>query len=100
MKQILKCSMLCVILFITGCTEDENIMRGYSTADGDEIVFDAEAGYPTSRTIYDDYVPGSNSQGISWVKGDKVSIYSPTSPSLTQVDYEVKIKDGVGKKAV
>lgn len=100
MKQILKCSMLCVILFITGCTEDENIMRGYSTADGDEIVFDAEAGYPTSRTIYDDYVPGSDNQGISWVNGDKVSIYSPTSPSLTQVDYVVKTKNGAEKKAV
>lgn len=91
MRHILKYSMLYVILLAAGCTDDENIMKGYPTADGDEIVFDAKAGYPTSRTIYDDYEPGSGAQGISWVNGDKISIYSPTSPNTTQVDYQVSI---------
>lgn len=91
MRHILKYSMLYVILLAAGCTDDENIMKGYPTADGDEIVFDAKAGYPTSRTIYDDYEPGSGAQGISWVNGDKISIYSSTSPNTTQVDYQVSI---------
>lgn len=99
MKRKIMYLLVCSAILIAGCTEEE-IMSNYPIADGDEIIFDASAGYPTSRTIYDDYVPGSGNQGISWIDGDQVSIYSPTSPNTTQVDYEVKTSSGVSNTAV
>lgn len=87
---------VCSVIAFAGCKKDD-VMSGYPTANGDRVVFNASAGYEyeaNSRTIYEDFVSGSNNQGISWINGDRVSIYSKTSPNTQQVDYQVITKDG------
>lgn len=81
---------------MSGCTEEEFVQKDNNIPKGNGIVFGANASYagdPQSRTEYGDYVTGDNgekvSQAINWVTDDHVDIYSPTSPTLQQVEYGI-----------
>lgn len=86
------------LLAFAGCSDDIN-GGGSDLPKGNGIVFGTSAGYAgnNTRVAYGDYVfdgTGTGfmnriSQDIEWVDGDQVSVYSPTSPSLQQVDYDV-----------
>ena len=75
------------VLVMSGCTDDE-FKQNNNIPKGNGIVFGANASYnggPQTRTEYGDYVTdgGGNkiSQEIKWVPGDRVDIYSSTSPT-------------------
>lgn len=81
---------------MSGCTEEEFVQKDNNIPKGNGIVFGANASYagdPQSRTEYGDYVTDGSgnkvSQAIKWVDSDHVDIYSPTSPSLKKVEYDI-----------
>ena len=82
------------LLGMAGCTDDD---LG-NTADnnrpkGNGIVFGASANYvgTRTRTIYGDYdnVDNPTSQELLWESDDRVEIFSPESPTVKQVEYQV-----------
>lgn len=89
------------LLAIAGCADDELLNgQGDGRPKGNGIVFGASANYagPITRVVYGDYTYedghegdyGSRlSQAINWEEDDQVSIYSPTSPTIKQVDYDI-----------
>lgn len=89
------------LLAIAGCADDELLNgQGDGRPKGNGIVFGASANYagPITRVVYGDYTYedgyegdyGSRlSQAINWEDDDQVSIYSPTSPTIKQVDYDI-----------
>lgn len=89
------------LLAIAGCADDELLNgQGDGRPKGNGIVFGASANYagPITRVVYGDYTYedghegdyGSRlSQAINWEDNDQVSIYSPTSPTIKQVDYDI-----------
>lgn len=84
-----------VVLVMSGCTDDE-FKQNNNIPKGNGIVFGANASYnggPQTRTEYGDYVTDNTgkkiSQAIKWLSTDKVDIYSPTSPTLTKVEYGI-----------
>lgn len=84
-----------VALIMSGCTDDE-FTQNNNIPKGNGIVFGANASYnggPKTKTQYGDYVTDEAgekiSQAIEWVSGDRVDIYSPTSPSLKKVEYGI-----------
>lgn len=84
-----------VVLVMSGCTDDE-FKQNNNIPKGNGIVFGANASYnggPQTRTEYGDYVTDDTgkkiSQAIKWLSTDKVDIYSPTSPTLTKVEYGI-----------
>ena len=93
------CSALALFAF-TGCSDDDIAPGGGKIPEGNGIVFGASAGYskPSTRVEYGDYEYKGGyegqfeyriSQDLNWVKGDRVSIFSPTSPNTTKQEYEI-----------
>lgn len=89
------------LLAIAGCADDELLNgQGDGRPKGNGIVFGASANYagPITRVVYGDYTYEDGhegdydsrlSQAINWEEDDQVSIYSPTSPTIKQVDYDI-----------
>ena len=77
-----------------GCSDEEIVKQDDNRPQGNGIVFGASAGYVGTRTAYGDYTNGDDgqpaSQEILWIENDRVEVYSPTSPTVKQVEYEVK----------
>lgn len=83
-----------VLFAMTGCSDEDIVKQENNRPQGNGIVFGASAGYvgeADSRTAYGDYNDPDNptSQEILWVDKDRVEVYSPTSPTKKQVEYEV-----------
>lgn len=83
-------------LVVLGSCSDEQIVNGNDNGrpEGNGIVFGASANYinkPGTKTEYGDYDNPSNptSQEILWVADDRVEVWSPTSPSVKQVEYQI-----------
>ena len=78
------------LLSMTGCADDE-LGSNSGRPSGNGIVFGASANSVTTRTAYGDYdnPTSPTKQEILWLDKDRVEIYSPTSPSKKQVEYEV-----------
>lgn len=80
---------------MAGCADEDLGKPDGGKPQGNGIVFGASASYvgdePGKRTIYGDYDNPDNptSQEILWVDQDRVEIYSPTSPTKKQVEYEI-----------
>lgn len=85
----------CALFAMAGCADEDLGKPDGGKPQGNGIVFGASASYvgdePGKRTIYGDYDNPDNptSQEILWVDRDRVEIYSPTSPTKKQVEYEV-----------
>ena len=83
-----------VLFAMTGCSDEEIVKQDDNRPQGNGIVFGASAGYVGTRTAYGDYTNGDDgqpaSQEILWIENDRVEVYSPTSPTVKQVEYEVK----------
>lgn len=85
----------CALFAMAGCADEDLGKPDGGKPQGNGIVFGASASYvgdePGKRTIYGDYDNPDNptSQEILWVNRDRVEIYSPTSPTKKQVEYEV-----------
>ena len=85
-----------VLFAMAGCADDD-LTEGQDSGVrpvGNGIVFGATAGYdndPSVRTSYGDYDDESapTSQAINWESGDRVDIYSPESPNVQKVEYEI-----------
>ena len=93
------CSALALFAF-TGCSDDDIAPGGGKIPEGNGIVFGASAGYskPSTRVEYGDYEYKDGYQGqfeyrisqdLNWVEGDRVSIFSPTSPNTMKQEYEI-----------
>lgn len=97
-KLYLGASLSMMLFAITGCSDEEIVQQqNNNIPQSNGIVFDASAGYAgdaRSRTEYGDYeTDGSGnkiSQAIEWINGDKVSVYSPESPTGPTVEYEIQ----------
>ena len=80
-------------IFMLGSCSDEQIVEGNGgRPTGNGIVFGASTGYagaPGSKTAYGDVSADGSSQEILWVIGDRVDVYSPSSPSMTKAEYEI-----------
>ena len=83
-------------LVVLGSCSDEQIVNGNDNGrpEGNGIVFGASANYikkPGTKTAYGDYNDPSNptSQEILWLADDRVEVWSPTSPSVKQVEYQI-----------
>ena len=80
-------------IFMLGSCSDEQIVEGNGgRPTGNGIVFGASTGYagaPGSKTAYGDVSADGSSQEILWVAGDRVDVYSPSSPSMTKAEYEI-----------
>lgn len=85
----------CALFAMAGCADEDLGKPDGGKPQGNGIVFGASASYvgdePGKRTIYGDYDNPDNptSQEILWVDQDRVEIYSPTSPTKKQVEYEI-----------
>lgn len=84
----------------TGCSDDNIVSEGGKIPEGNGIVFGASASYskPSTRVEYGDYEYKDGyqdlfeyriSQDLNWVEGDRVSIFSPTSPNTTKQEYKI-----------
>lgn len=97
-KLYLGASLSMMLFAITGCSDEEIVQQqNNNIPQSNGIVFDASAGYAgdaRSRTEYGDYeTDGSGnkiSQAIEWINGDKVSVYSPESPTGPTVEYGIQ----------
>lgn len=83
-------------LVVLGSCSDEQIVNGNDNGrpEGNGIVFGASANYikkPGTKTEYGDYNDPINptSQEILWLADDRVEVWSPTSPSVKQVEYQI-----------
>ena len=83
-------------LVVLGSCSDEQIVNGNDNGrpEGNGIVFGASANYikkPGTKTAYGDYNDPINptSQEILWLADDRVEVWSPTSPSVKQVEYQI-----------
>ena len=83
-------------LVVLGSCSDEQIVEGNDNGrpEGNGIVFGASANYikkPGTKTAYGDYNDPINptSQEILWLADDRVEVWSPTSPSVKQVEYQI-----------
>ena len=83
-------------LVVLGSCSDEQIVNGNDNGrpEGNGIVFGASANYikkPGTKTAYGDYNDPINptSQEILWLTDDRVEVWSPTSPSVKQVEYQI-----------
>ena len=83
-------------LVVLGSCSDEQIVNGNDNGrpEGNGIVFGASANYikkPGTKTAYGDYNDQNNptSQEILWLADDRVEVWSPTSPSVKQVEYQI-----------
>lgn len=78
---------------MVGCSDETEEYIDPNRPQGNGIVFGASASlnYANTRTAYGDYDNPTNptSQEILWLNGDRVEVYSPTSPTVKQVEYEV-----------
>lgn len=85
----------CALFAMAGCADEDLGKPDGGKPQGNGIVFGASASYvgdePGKRTIYGDYDNpyDPTSQEILWVDQDRVEIYSPTSPTKKQVEYEI-----------
>lgn len=85
----------CALFAMAGCADEDLGKPDGGKPQGNGIVFGASASYvgdePGKRTIYGDYDDPDNptSQEILWEDKDRVEIYSPTSPTKKQVEYEI-----------
>lgn len=86
-----------VALALTACSDDLDNGKDSNRPQGNGIVFGANANYAgdgvETRTEYGDYNNSdptqATSQEILWTDGDRVDVYSPTSPNQTKVEYEI-----------
>lgn len=85
-----------IAVAMSGCADDKFTQNDNNIPKGNGIVFGANASYSggsQSRTEYGDYVTDDTgkkiSQKIKWLSTDRVDIYSPTSPTLTKVEYGI-----------
>lgn len=83
-------------LVVLGSCSDEQIVNGNDNGrpEGNGIVFGASANYikkPGTKTAYGDYDNPSDpkSQEILWLADDRVEVWSRTSPSVKQVEYQI-----------
>lgn len=82
------------LLAVAGCSDDLDNGADGNRPKGNGIVFGASADYvgnPETRTAYGDYDDPDNptSQEILWLADDRVEVWSPQSPTKTQVEYQI-----------
>lgn len=78
------------LLALVGCSDD--IVQKETPVTGNGIVFGANANYaggPETRTEYGEISADGKSQAINWIENDQVVIYSPTSPTVKEMQYGI-----------
>lgn len=83
------CSAM-AIFAMTSCSDDFGNDTDTRPTGHNGIVFGATAGYAGDADSKTEYgTINGNLQEIRWADGDRVDIYSPTSPNQQQVEYEI-----------
>lgn len=93
-----------VALLATGCADEFGQQHTTKYA-GNEIVFGGRAAFevangskkaPATRTEYTGTTyteNGKTYEGVNWIAGDKVRIYSPQAGGINPADYTVSVQD-------